>query len=114
MAPRVPVEALLKCGDTVEFNPPAKRGESVICRRHGPTEVLDPLVKQWYVTCDGCAFERGYGAARLNAEIQGAKHRQRVRTNRDRHIVRLWTPDGKLHRTYGEGHGMDTLPVTGS
>lgn len=112
MAPRIPRAALLKCGCTPEFNPPVKRNETVMCRRHGTTVVVDPLVQQWYVTCDGCAYEQGLGAARLNAEIQGAKHIQRIRTNRDKHVVKLWSPNGTLHRTYGNDSGEPQLPVT--
>jgi predicted nucleic-acid-binding Zn-ribbon protein len=109
MATRVAVDALLGCGCTVSFNPVVKKGEAVTCRRHGSTDVIDPDLKQWIATCSGCGYSEGFGAARLGAEIGGAKHRQRVRTEREKHVVTLWSPTGQVHRRYGVSNDQDTL-----
>lgn len=103
-------QSLLECGCAKVYDPLPTEGEEAYCRTHGATTVKLRKIGQYVADCQGCQWKKGFGAARLGSEIEAAKHRRRVRTNRDLHIVILYDMEGKEYRRYGSDQAVLPLP----
>jgi len=88
---------LYSCYHTRVFKAPApKIGEVMWCVRCRKEVVVMKAPPEIRIKCDDCSYGRGFGTARLNAEIQAAKHRLGNPT----HTVHLY--DGyKIAYTFG-------------
>lgn len=94
------------CHHTREFEirhvPP--KGEIMYCLRCDDRVQVIRVVAEYRIECDECRLSRGFGAARLQAEIKGARHHNR----KPWHQVRVTCNGDTIHIFKAEPDGLFT------
>lgn len=98
----------LECQHTQIFERPfPKLGEVLWCLRCRTEQTVIAAPDEWKIRCQGCIYNRAFGAAKVNAEISAAKHRLKQPS----HIVRIYNGN-KFVRQFPEKIA-DVLPGMG-
>lgn len=95
---RITYAILFDCKHSRIFEDPApKMGDLLWCPRCARNVRVESAPAEWRIRCQDCVYTRGFGRARVNAEVAAAKHR----IKQPSHVVDLFDGNTKVRR-FGE------------